>query len=60
MAEGPAHTPAPDAGAERAAIAERAQEIRQHILRHPDENRPATAGEVAAALALIERLARAL
>jgi hypothetical protein len=50
--------PAANPDAERAAIAERASEIRQHILRHPDENRPATAGEVAAALALIERLAR--
>lgn len=43
---------------EKRAIAERAAEIRQHILRHPDESRPATAGEVAAVLALIERLAR--
>lgn len=47
-----------DADAERQAIAERACEIRQAILRHPDETRPATAGEVAAALALLERLAR--
>jgi hypothetical protein len=50
--------PTRDGEAEREAIAERACEIRQHILRHPDESRPATAGEVAAALALIERLAR--
>jgi len=51
--------PTRDSESEREAIAQRACEIRQHILRHPDESRPATAGEVAAALALIERLARA-
>jgi hypothetical protein len=56
---GETREPPRDSGAERAAIAERASEIRQHILRHPDESRPATAGEVAAALALIERLAKA-
>lgn len=56
----PAHKDDRTPAQERAAIAARAAEIRAAILNHPDETRSATAGEVAAALALIERLARAL
>ena len=41
-----------------ADIADRAGDIRRAILKHRDQNRPATVGEVAAALALVERLAR--
>jgi len=41
-------------------IAARAGDLRRAILQHPDGTRPATAGEVAALLALVERLANLL
>lgn len=53
-----ASTPRTDMTDEPADVAERSAAIRKAILEHPDSSRMATAGEVAAALALVERLAR--